>query len=1370
MADDEYESLAPTHKLWVHLSAGALAGMTEHCVMFPFDSVKTRLQSLCPCPEAKCPTPVHGIASIIRREGWLRPLRGVNAVAAGSIPAHALYFTVYEKMKAFLTGNTTGHANTIAYGVSGALATIIHDAVMNPAEVVKQRMQMMYSPYGGSLECVRCVYKREGVQAFYRSYSTQLLMNVPFQTVHFMTYEFWQHQLNPEHKYDPRSHLISGALAGGLAAAVTTPLDCVKTVLNTQQTPEVLPDRTVLLKATNSYQGIKDTVTSIYRCRGLSGFFSGVQARVMYQMPATALSWSLCFRSKPVSLPLFPECHRPITGITTRISTMGSTQSTPAPVAPVADFKNATEIDAQKLNAVRKTMSNLGGDGSIPSECPSKGGAQMYVSECPSAGAQACPINKEEFNTQNNMPAPNQRPAPDQPFLLPTAREKSTIPKAGTQDTWEYPSAQMFWNAMLRKGWRWQEDQLSEADMDNIIKIHNANNEEAWQEVLKWENLLHPECDCPKLKSFKGDAKNYSPRARFRSWLGYQLPFDRHDWIVDRCGQREVRYVIDYYDGGAVDHKTKLFTHLDVRPAMTDWSNIWDRMVVACPFHPLSSKLSVVVVYSFNLDRVPFVNIITYLVDSVFLFLHSSNFGLQLPHIGLCKTVLFNRKFHVQKEQMSLLLRKLLHGAALRSPSAKVFKTIVSPNSGFTVTKRWLGEALGEGQSRSSRKVVGYWLLGCAGMVYGAVALGGVTRLTESGLSMVNWDLFRTMKPPLSQKDWEQEFERYKQYPEYKFKSSGEEMTLSEFKFIWSMEYTHRMWGRAIGLAFLIPCAYFWARGRFTGAMKKRMVVAGSLLISQGLIGWWMVKSGLDPSKNSNADIPRVSQYRLATHLSLAFVLYTIFLWTGLSNVLKPHDHSKVLKIGKLRGLAHGSKTLIFLTAVMGAFVAGLDAGLVYNSWPKYADRWVPEHLLVLDPKWKNFFENQTTVQFLHRNLAYLTLFSISATWLVGRRMQLSRRARIALHGLMFMGYTQAVLGISTLVHFVPVWLAALHQINLFSHLPHLNMETDNRVVKKVTKRAAKNVVRKIMTSEESQKQKAKEEAFVDVTLERAKVGNRKLVGAHVSAAGGPHNAIREAFELGARSCAFFLKNQRTWKYKELSNEQVELFHKALKEYDFDVNNILPHTSYLVNAGSPSADLLEKSRANLLEDCKRCERLGISLLNMHPGSCVGKMDRDECIAVIADSVNHVIAHTSSVIIVLETMAGQGNTLGGTFEELKAIIDKVQNKSRVGVCIDTCHIFAAGYDIRKKDKYEETMAKFGDVIGWEYLKAVHINDSKGQLGSNLDRHADINTGFLKGSFSYMMKDPRFDNIPIVLETPTGNYKNEIATLYRYVKEN
>ncbi|KAI6183399.1 Cox-15 [Aphelenchoides bicaudatus] len=349
-------------------------------------------------------------------------------------------------------------------------------------------------------------------------------------------------------------------------------------------------------------------------------------------------------------------------------------------------------------------------------------------------------------------------------------------------------------------------------------------------------------------------------------------------------------------------------------------------------------------------------------------------------------------------------------------------------------TRRWLGESLYQhGQSPRSRKIVGFWLLGCAGLTYGGVALGGLTRLTESGLSMVNWDLFRTMKPPLNEADWLREFENYKQYPEYKFKSSNEEMTLKDFKFIWTMEYLHRMWGRGIGLAFLIPCAYFWYRGRFNRQMKIRMSLATVLIGAQGLIGWWMVKSGLDPRKNSDSDIPRVSQYRLVAHLGMAYVLYTVFLWCGLSHVLTPFDvknqtHSKVAGIGKLRGMAHGSKTLILLTALMGGFVAGLDAGLVYNSWPKFADKWIPENMLSKVPAWRNFFDNQVTVQFIHRNLAYLTLISITTTWIAGRRLNLNPRAKVALHSLLLMGYAQALLGITTLLNYVPVWLASLHQ------------------------------------------------------------------------------------------------------------------------------------------------------------------------------------------------------------------------------------------------------------------------------------------------------------------------------------------------------
>ncbi|XP_055527960.1 holocytochrome c-type synthase [Wyeomyia smithii] len=217
-----------------------------------------------------------------------------------------------------------------------------------------------------------------------------------------------------------------------------------------------------------------------------------------------------------------------------------------------------------------------------PPECPmhnklpAKSEKPVLVSECPVIQ------DNSDINPLNMMPPMNQNPAPDQPFPLPKDRQVSSIPKVtedGRQEFWVYPSQQMFWNAMLRKGWRWQKDDIQPKDMDDIIRIHNANNEQAWQEVLKWEALHARECGNPKLKSFGGKATEYSPRARIRSWMGYELPFDRHDWIVDRCG-KDVRYIIDYYDGGVVDDKYK-FALLDVRPAMDSPENVWDRMKVA---------------------------------------------------------------------------------------------------------------------------------------------------------------------------------------------------------------------------------------------------------------------------------------------------------------------------------------------------------------------------------------------------------------------------------------------------------------------------------------------------------------------------------------------------------------------------------------------------------------------------------------------------------------------------------------------------------------------------------------------------------------------------------------------------------------------
>uniref|UniRef100_A0A0K0F3E5 Holocytochrome c-type synthase n=1 Tax=Strongyloides venezuelensis TaxID=75913 RepID=A0A0K0F3E5_STRVS len=220
----------------------------------------------------------------------------------------------------------------------------------------------------------------------------------------------------------------------------------------------------------------------------------------------------------------------------------------------------------------------------VPKECPMKKEQEvntdnlLMFSECPSAMAErGCPVRKNPLNGEEN---PNQKPAPDQPFSLSTKRVRSSIPKAGTDENWEYPSPQMFWNAMRRKGWNWKEDSMSQGDMEKLILIHNANNEEAWREILKWEELLHPECANPKLKSFKGNAKKLSPRAYVRSMMGYEKPFDRHDWIVDRCGLMDVHYIIDYYDAGDVDPNTKLFTGLDVRPALDNLTNIMDRIKV----------------------------------------------------------------------------------------------------------------------------------------------------------------------------------------------------------------------------------------------------------------------------------------------------------------------------------------------------------------------------------------------------------------------------------------------------------------------------------------------------------------------------------------------------------------------------------------------------------------------------------------------------------------------------------------------------------------------------------------------------------------------------------------------------------------------
>ncbi|XP_054905259.1 mitoferrin-1 [Poeciliopsis prolifica] len=288
-SDGEYESLPPHVSVTTHMTAGAVAGILEHTVMYPVDSVKTRMQSLQPDPNAQYKSVYEALKRIIKTEGIFRPLRGLNITMMGAGPAHALYFACYERVKHSLSHIIQSGGNShIANGVAGSVATVLHDAIMNPAEVVKQRMQMYNSPYRGLWDCVRTVTHTEGIGAFYRSYSTQLTMNIPFQAVHFITYELMQEQLNPHRHYNPSSHIVSGAAAGAVSAAVTTPLDVCKTLLNTQEN--------VALSSVNisgHLSGMANAFRTVYRLGGLAAFFKGVQARVIYQMPSTAIAWSV---------------------------------------------------------------------------------------------------------------------------------------------------------------------------------------------------------------------------------------------------------------------------------------------------------------------------------------------------------------------------------------------------------------------------------------------------------------------------------------------------------------------------------------------------------------------------------------------------------------------------------------------------------------------------------------------------------------------------------------------------------------------------------------------------------------------------------------------------------------------------------------------------------------------------------------------------------------------------------------------------------------------------------------------------------------------------------------------------------------------
>ena len=259
-----------------------------------------------------------------------------------------------------------------------------------------------------------------------------------------------------------------------------------------------------------------------------------------------------------------------------------------------------------------------------------------------------------------------------------------------------------------------------------------------------------------------------------------------------------------------------------------------------------------------------------------------------------------------------------------------------------------------------------------------------------------------------------------------------------------------------------------------------------------------------------------------------------------------------------------------------------------------------------------------------------------------------------------------------------------------------------------------------------------------------------KYIGAHVSASGGVESAPVNAHKIGANAFALFTKNQRQWVSKPLTEESIRLFKENCAKYDFQPEYILPHDSYLINLGHPEPEGLEKSRAAFLDEMQRCEQLGLKLLNFHPGSHLNKISVEDCLSLIAESINITLEKTKEVTAVIENTAGQGSNLGNEFWHLKYIIDRVEDKTRVGVCLDTCHTFTAGYDLL--EDYEKVFNEFEEVVGFQYLRAMHLNDSKKALGSRVDRHDSIGTGFIGFPFfEKLMRDPRFDNMPLILET-------------------
>ncbi|ABN66676.2 Cytochrome c oxidase assembly protein COX15 [Scheffersomyces stipitis CBS 6054] len=355
-----------------------------------------------------------------------------------------------------------------------------------------------------------------------------------------------------------------------------------------------------------------------------------------------------------------------------------------------------------------------------------------------------------------------------------------------------------------------------------------------------------------------------------------------------------------------------------------------------------------------------------------------------------------------------------------------------------------------------SNKIVAYWLMGTSGLVFGIVVLGGLTRLTESGLSITEWKPVTGAIPPLNEKEWEEEFEKYKNSPE--FKQLNSHITLEEFKFIFSMEWGHRLMGRGIGMFFILPALFFWKTGRFSPHITRRVIGLTGLLGLQGAIGWWMVKSGLDEEQlAARKSKPTVSQYRLTTHLGAAFLMYLGVLWTAFeilneNKLVKQAQRAPEIakdvmakltnpSLKPVRVLATGLLVLAFATAMSGGMVAGLDAGLIYNTFPHMGDDYIPSASELMDPVyarkedksdmvWRNLLENPTTVQLVHRIFATTTFFAILAahSYVNRRKAFIPKPVTRSMHGVMGAVTLQVALGITTLIYLVPISLGAAHQ------------------------------------------------------------------------------------------------------------------------------------------------------------------------------------------------------------------------------------------------------------------------------------------------------------------------------------------------------